>query len=195
MWLLAPARRVPGTGSADLVAALRLAFTSSARSLEDLGMRRGAAYRRFWEPFCIATLNTPPSDAAASLLGPFLRRVLFGGAGDRDPCVAAGGLREAFVAPALRRLTTLGVEITSGQALRAPEVRSGRVCGLQFAQRRIVMGDGDAVVLAVPARHAARMVPGPPRLPHSAIAVAHFLTEQPWPLQLVMLLADRRCGC
>lgn len=188
-WLLDPARRVPGTGLRDLARAARLLWAPPGATLADIVPAGAAGLRRFWEPFCIAVLNTRPDQADARLMGRFLRAVMLQGAAGRDPLVAGGRLQDAIVAPLLGRLGTLGVAMRWRHPLRALEIAAGRVAALRFARDRIALGPDDAVVLALPPRPTARLLPGTARIADSPIVTVHFRLEQPLPRRFTTLLA------
>ena len=189
-WLLDPRRWTPGTGLADLITMIRIAVAGPATGLADLRPPHGLAHRRFWQPFCVAALNTSPAEAAAGMLRPFLDMVLFGTAQRRALSVAAAGLTESFIAPALDRLAALGVVPAYRQTLRELAIVSGRIVGLRFTDGQVPLGRDDMVVLAVPPRIASRMVPGMERLPESPIVAAHFLLPRAVPRRFAILIAE-----
>lgn len=135
-------------------------------------------------------LNTRPEQAAGDMLRPFLRQVTFGGAQGRDPLGTPGGLTAGFIAPALTRLAALGVTPAWRQPLRGLEIAAGRVAALHFETRRVALAATDSVVLALPPRATARLVPGVRALPDSGILVAHFCLPEARPRQFSTLLAE-----
>lgn len=188
-WLLDPARRVPGTGLRDLAQAARLLWAPPEATLGAIVPAGTPGRRRFWEPFCVAVLNTRPEEADAGLLARFLRAVMLEGSQGRDPLVARGGLQDGIVAPLLARLAALGVAMRWRHPLRGLEVAGDRVAALRFARDRVVLGPDDAVVLALPPRPTARLVPGVARMPDSPIVTVHFRLPQPLPRRFTTLLA------
>ena len=66
LWVLYEQSRVPGTSMMDYVAGLKL-LTAGNRSVASLFGDQGQMYRRFWEPFSVAVLNTKPDEAIARL--------------------------------------------------------------------------------------------------------------------------------
>lgn len=158
-WFWSAARRVPGTRAADYLRALRLMKAGAGAVVADVVDPGDPLFRRLWQPLAVAALNTE-TEAGAALL---LRRVLGesfgrGGAACR-PLVPREGLSESLVDPALVRLAALGVEIRLGSRLRGIELAGERVGALHFDQGNVELTKGEAVVLAVTAPVAARLLP------------------------------------
>ena len=88
------------------------------------------------------------------------------------------------VDPVLRALLDFlrrhGSSVAFGHRLRAISFEDRRARSLHFGQRRIELGPGDQVILAVPPAQAAALLPGliAPRASH-AIVNAHFRLAQP----------------
>ena len=178
-WILAPGRRVPGSGALDYLQALRLlAARPGATVMQVLGP--GPLMERLWRPLTVAALNARPEVAAASLLLPVLRESFGRGGRLCRPLVARDGLAAAFVEPALATLAERGVAVGFGRRLRAVERRDGRVVALDFPQGPVALGPADALVLAVPAPVAEGLLPEltVPR-GSSAIVNAHFRLDRP----------------
>jgi hydroxysqualene dehydroxylase len=109
-----------------------------------------------------------------------LAETLGRGAAACRPLLPRLGLSETFVEPALARLRLLGAEIRFGARLKALTFEPGRVSELQLDSGSVRLGDGDGVILAIPATIAARLVPGlivPDR--YSPIVNAHFRCDAP----------------
>ncbi|MBL8660588.1 MAG: FAD-dependent oxidoreductase [Rhodospirillales bacterium] len=160
-WIFSPGRRVPGTRPRDYLKALRLAGAAPARSVSDLLDGDGPAFRRFWEPLAIAVLNTEAAEGAAALLWPVVRETFGRGEAACRPRVAAVGLSECFVDPALAYLAEAGAPVRLNQRLRHLEFAERRVAALSFASgETIPVGAADAVILALPPAVAAALVPG-----------------------------------
>jgi hydroxysqualene dehydroxylase len=177
-WPFAHHRRAPGTGAADYLAGLRLRRAGDA-TVSALFADRPAGFRAFWEPLAVAVLNTEPEAAAARLLWPVMTEILARGEAASRPRVAAIGLSESFVDPALAHLAARGGSIGYGRRLRALGIEGGRVAALEFADR-IDLAPGDAVVLAVPPWIAAELLPGlvvPGEF--RPIVNAHFRLDRP----------------
>lgn len=179
-WILSKRRRVPGTRLAEYLGVWRLARAPEDATVGDVIGGRDALWRAFFDPLTRAVLNTPPKAASARLLGATLRESFaLGGAGCR-PLIARHGLSQTFVDPVLDRLDRLGGEVRFRRRLRTLERDQHRIIRLAFGDDELMLGDDDVIVLAVPAWHAAPLLPelAPPTAAH-AIVNAHFLLEAP----------------
>lgn len=159
LWMLYSKRRVPGTSLGDYVKGLKL-LTAGDRTVADLFARQGALYRRFWEPFAVAVLNTAPQQAAARLLVPVIRETLAKGADASRPLIARRGLSDAFVDPALDALARRGAEIRLGCRVLGLECEADRLTGIALSRGLERLAPGDAAVLAAPPWTAAELLPG-----------------------------------
>jgi len=149
LWTLYKDRRVPGTSLADYLAGLKL-LTAGDRSVAALFAEQGQIYRRFWEPFSVAVLNTPPEEAAARLLTPVIRETLAKGADASRPLIARRGLSETFVTPALKFLESRSADIRIGKRVTGLAFDNRGVTVLQFSNGVESVDAGDTVILAVP---------------------------------------------
>ena len=180
-WMLSGSRRVPGTSPADYLGGLRLARARRDESVADCLAGRPRIFARLWEPLAVAALNTAAEEGSARLLWPVLARTFLRGADFCRPYVARDGLSETFVAPALAVLGAHGVEVRLNSRLKAiGRTSDGRAASLAFTQHEIALGDGDAVVLAIPDAGAHQLLGDiVPALPHRAIVNAHFRLDAP----------------
>jgi squalene-associated FAD-dependent desaturase len=152
-------RRVPGTSLGDYVKGLKL-LTAGNRTVAELFASQGALYRRFWEPFAVAVLNTAPELAAARLLVPVIRETLAKGADFSRPLIARQGLSDSFVDPALDALARRGAEIRLGCRVVGLECEGDRLNGLALTRGLERLAPGDAAVIATPPWTAAELLPG-----------------------------------
>lgn len=159
-WIFAPSRRIPGTRARDYLSLLGLMRADDHETVGVRVARTHPLYRPLVEPFTVAVINTDPSEAAAALLAPVLRATFGRGGAACRGLIVRDGLSASFVEPGLRTLERRGAAIQFGHRLRALVVNQGRVTALQFAQRTVELVDGDSVVLAVPPRIAASLLPG-----------------------------------
>jgi hydroxysqualene dehydroxylase len=158
-WLFVAARRVAGTRPLDYLRGLALALARPGDVVTDRLDRHAIIFHRLWRPLAVAALNTEVERGSAALLGRVLRESFGAGGAACRPLVPREGLSESLIDPALKRLDSLGVQLRLGSRLRAIEVAEDRVTGLAFdAGDESVAGD-EAVVLAVTAPVAARLVP------------------------------------
>jgi hydroxysqualene dehydroxylase len=178
-WIFDKTRRVPGTRAADYANILRL-FTAGADATVETALdRTSVLYRRLWRPLLLAALNTDPAEGSARLAAAIVRETLLAGGRNCRPLIAAGGLSEAFVEPALEALAARGAEVRLGARLRAIAFgEEDRAAALDFGETTIELGRGDGLVLAVPAWVASALVPGI-AVPSEfrAIVNAHFRLE------------------
>ncbi len=181
-WLLSKRRRVAGAGILAHLRGLRLATGGAEASVaERLYRPNDPMWKRLWLPLTEAIMNTEAETASAKLLGDVLGQAFARGADTAKPLVALNSLSDTFVDPALAVLERAGAEVAFGQRLRRFEGRAGEISGLDFGNTRVALEPGDRVVLTVPGRVAAALLPNlsvPPenrpivnahiRLPHRA---------------------------
>lgn len=161
-WILAPGRRVAGSGAADYLAALRLARAGKETTVADLFAGNPAFYRRFWRPLTIAILNTPPETACALLLWPVLVEIFGRGGAACRPRFAREGLSQSLVEPAVETLRRRKADLRFNSRLRRIGHDGGRAGSLDFGAETVAIGERDAVVLAVSAPSAAALLPDIP---------------------------------
>ncbi|MFN8700904.1 MAG: hydroxysqualene dehydroxylase HpnE [Rhodospirillales bacterium] len=178
-WIMAAGRRVPGTRPADYAEALQLYFAPAEARVADRLDPNGPLYEALWAPLAIAVLNTDPREGAARPLATMLANSFGKGESACRPYLAANGLSDAFVDPALETLAKRGVEIETGRALSGIEIERGQAVALDFADERLMLRGG-CVVLALPPYAVARLLPGivvPTEM--SPIVNAHYRLEAP----------------
>jgi hydroxysqualene dehydroxylase len=158
-WLFQPERRVAGTRPLDYLSGVRLFGAGPDAVVTDRLDPRSLLFRRFWQPLAVAALNTEAEQGAASLLGRVLRESFGAGGAASRPLVPRDGLSESLVEPALDRLHALGAELRFGSRLRAIEFAGERAALLGFDEGGESLAADEAVVLAVTAPVAARLVP------------------------------------
>jgi hydroxysqualene dehydroxylase len=158
-WLFQSARRVAGTGIADYLRALRLMTARPEHVVTDVLERDTTIFRRLWQPLAVAALNTEVERGSARLLGRVLRESFGAGGEACRPLVPREGLSESLVDPALAYLARNGADLRFGDRLRAIELGDGAVRALSFDAGSEAVAAAEAVVLAVTAPVAARLVP------------------------------------
>ena len=179
-WILAPSRRVPGSGLGDYFAARRLAGARADQTVADVLDTARPFFERFWEPLAVAVLNAATDEGAARLLWPVVE-LTFGRGGEAcQPFVARDSLSASLVDPAVDWLAERGAPPGFGRRLRRLESDAARVHRLDFGETAVDLGDGDGVVLAVPPARAAELLPEivVPR-ESRAIVNAHFRLATP----------------
>lgn len=176
--IIRPDARPPGVGAASaLREALGLLVAGRGSTVAEAVPGRDAMWRAFWEPMTTAVLNMAPERSSAALLRSALLRSFFRGAAACRPVLAPEGLGAALIEPAVRTLLARGARIRFRAPLDRIEAGSGRALALRFAGGDTVrLGPADAVVLALPPRAVAALMPGLPCPPPGpAILNAHFL--------------------
>jgi len=179
-WILDAARRVPGTRLSEYFALARLLRSGPGATIGDTIDCHGPLYHRLIEPFLLAALNTAPREGSAALAGAVIRETLAVGGRNYRPMIAAGGLSNALVTPALRFIESRGGSVVFGRRLRKLTLGADRVEALDFGETAIGVNAGDAVVLAVPPLAAGALVPGlATPTEFCAIVNAHFRIDPP----------------
>ena len=180
LWVFDAARRVPDTGLRDYLALMPLIWASPGKLVGDAIPCEGRLYQRLVQPLLLAALNVDPPEGSAGLAGAIVRETLLAGGMACRPLIAREGLSAVLVEPAIRLLQGKGASVQFGHELRGFGMSAGSVGELQFGDDAIALGPDDAVVLAVPPRPAAALLPGlktPSKF--RAIVNAHFRFDPP----------------
>ena len=187
VWLLAPWRAVPGIRASDFLHLLTLARAGPSQTVAQIMPRKGLGRRYFWEPLCVAALNTEPAAASAQALWQMVRNVLTSGEVSLRPQFVKTDLATDLVDPALRRFLALNGEVRFGSPLRGIEFSGHRATDLHFANASQPIDTGDRVVLAVPASAAGKLLP---RMSYPmskrAVVTAHFALTPAEPMEPVL---------
>jgi hydroxysqualene dehydroxylase len=188
-WILDKDRRVRGTSLGEYIDGLRL-LNAGERTVTQIFRSQGPFFHRFWEPFTIAVLNTPPDRAAARLLLPVIRETLAQGSAKSTPLIARRSLADTLVAPALAMLQERGADMRFGAKIRGLEREGKRVTALVTARGREPVSVGDSVIAAVPAWAIGELLPeitAPSEF--APIVNLHFrIDDAPLPLMPLPLL-------
>jgi len=180
LWLFDAARRVPDTRLLDYLALMPLAWASPQKAVGAAIPCRGILYDRLVQPLLLAALNVDPPEGSAGLAGAIVRETLLAGGQACRPLIARDGLSAVLVEPAIELLRNKGADICFGHELREFGVADERINELRFGSDTIALGADEAVILAVPPRAAAALLPGlqtPTRF--RAILNAHFRFDPP----------------
>lgn len=179
-WVFDEDRRVPDTGLLDYLALMPLIWASSGKLVGDAIPCKGPLYERLVQPLLLAALNVDPPEGSAGLAGAIVRETLLAGGQACRPLIASEGLSAVLVDPAIRLLQDKGASIQFGHELRAFKMSAGKVSELSFGDDTIAVGPDEAVVMAVPPRPAASLLPGlKAPLKFRAIVNAHFRFDPP----------------
>src|ERR1700744_1552651 len=187
LWLFDPTRRVPDTGVSDYLALMPLIWSPPARLVGDAIPCKGTLYERLVQPLLLAALNVDPPQGSAGLAGAIVRETLLAGGQACRPLIAREGLSAVLVEPALKLLQQKGASVRLGHELRGLKMSGAIVNELNFGDDAIALAPEDAVVLAVPPRPAASLLPGlktPSKF--RAIVNAHFRFDPPRDMPPIM---------
>ncbi len=180
-WLFDRRRRAPGTALREYLAPLPMILRAPASETVGEAMRcAGPLYERLWRPLLLAGLNTEPKEGSAALAAGLMRETLGAGGHACHPLVAAHGLSQSFIDPALAWLAARGGETRLGERLQAVRFEGTRAVALVFDGAPAPLGDEDAVVIATPPSAAQDLIPGlvaPDEF--RAIVNAHFRIAPP----------------
>jgi squalene-associated FAD-dependent desaturase len=180
LWVFDEGRRVPDTGLLDYLKLAPLIWAGSEKLVGKTIPCEGTLYQRLVQPLLLAALNVDPPEGSAGLAGAIVRETLLAGGLACRPLIAREGLSAVLVEPAIELLKKNGARIRFGRELREFAMSADRVGELKFGDDAIAIGPNDAVVLAVPPRPAATLLPGlktPAKF--RAIVNAHFRFDPP----------------
>jgi hydroxysqualene dehydroxylase len=180
LWVFDEARRVPDTGLLDYLALLPLIWAGRGKLVGDAIPCQGTLYQRLVQPLLLAALNVDPPEGSAGLAGAVVRETLLAGGQACRPLIARDGLSAVLVEPAIKLLRDRGASIQFGHELRAFGMSGTGVGELKFGEDTVAIAPDDAVVMAVPPRPAASLLPGlktPTK--YRAIVNAHFRFDPP----------------
>jgi squalene-associated FAD-dependent desaturase len=174
-WVFDPSRRVPDTSPADYVALAPLIWANARTRVGDAIKCDGVLYKRLVLPLLLAALNIDPPDGSAGLAGAIIRETLLAGGQACRPLIARDGLSRVLIEPAIDYIRAKGGSVDVGHEVRQLTMANGRVTTLALGDQTIALSSDDAVVMAVPPRPAAALLPGlsvPTKF--RAIVNAHF---------------------
>ncbi len=180
LWVFDESRRVPDTGILDYLALAPLVWAPTSKTVGDTIRCEGTLYQRLVQPLLLAALNVDPPIGSAGLAGAIVRETLLAGGGACRPLIARDGLSAILIEPAVRLLQEKGASVSLGHELRELATSGDRVTGLKFGSDEVALGPDDAIVMAVPPRAAATLLPGlPTPTRFRAIVNAHFRFDPP----------------
>lgn len=179
-WVFDESRRVPDTALLDYLKLAPLIWAGEGKRVGNTIPCEGTLYQRLVQPLLLAALNCDPPEGSAGLAGAIVRETLLAGGQACRPLIARDGLSSVLIEPAVKLLEGRGAGVRLGHELRALATAGDRVGELDFGGDRIALGPYDAVILAVPPRPAAALLPGlktPTKF--RAIVNAHFRFDPP----------------
>jgi squalene-associated FAD-dependent desaturase len=180
LWVLDEGRRVPDTGLFDYLKLAPIIWAGADRLVGNTIPCEGTLYQRLVQPLLLAALNCDPPEGSAGLAGAIVRETLLAGGQACRPLIARDGLSSVLIEPAVKLLEGRGASVRLGHELRSFASAGERVNELDFGGDRIAIGPDHAVILAVPPRPAATLLPGiktPTK--YRAIVNAHFRFDPP----------------
>jgi len=180
LWVFDKTRRVPDTRLRDYLALSPLIWAAQSKLVGKAIPCEGTLYHRLVQPLLLAALNVDPPEGSAGLAGAVVRETLLAGGQACRPLVARDGLSAVLIEPAITLLKKQGASIQFGHELREIGLSADGVGELKFGTDNLALGPEDAVVMAVPPRPAALLVPGlktPTKF--RAILNAHFRFDPP----------------
>ena len=180
LWVFDESRRVPDTGLRDYLALMPLIWAAQSTLVGNAIPCEGTLYHRLVQPLLLAALNVDPPEGSAGLAGAVVRETLLAGGQACRPLIAREGLSAVLVEPAVKLLQDKGASVQFGHELREFGLSGAGVSELKFGGDSVALGPDDVVILAVPPRPAASLLPGlktPTKF--RAIVNAHFRFDPP----------------
>jgi squalene-associated FAD-dependent desaturase len=180
LWVFDESRRVPDTRLRDYLALMPLIWAAQSKLVGDAIPCEGTLYHRLVQPLLLAALNVDPPEGSAGLAGAVVRETLLAGGQACRPLIAREGLSAVLVEPAVKLLQDKGASVQFGHELREFGLSQAGVGELKFGGDSVALGPDDVVILAVPPRPAASLLPGlktPTKF--RAIVNAHFRFDPP----------------
>jgi len=180
LWVFDSNRRVPDTKLSDYLALAPLIWAPQSKRVGDAIRCEGALYQRLVQPLLLAALNVDPPEGSAGLAGAIVRETLLAGGQACRPLIAREGLSAVLVEPAIKLLQAKGASVRFGHELRGLGLVGRNISELKFGDDAVLLGPNDAIVMAVPPRAAASLLPGlktPSKF--RAIVNAHFRFDPP----------------
>jgi squalene-associated FAD-dependent desaturase len=180
LWVFDERRRVPDTGIRDYLGLAPLVWAPASKTVGDTIRCEGTLYQRLVQPLLLAALNVDPPLGSAGLAGAIVRETLLAGGQACRPLIARDGLSAILIEPAVELLQEKGASVSLGHELRQFATSGDRVTALNFGSDEVAVGPDDAIVMAVPPRAAANLLPGlqtPTKF--RAIVNAHFRFDPP----------------
>ena len=179
-WLFDKTRRVPDTNVGDYLALAPLAWAGNDALIGKTIKCEGNLSDRLVLPLMLAALNVDPPEGSAGLAGAIVRETLLAGGKSCRPLIAREGLSTVLVDPAIKLIREKGGTVNLGHELRQVLMAGESISMLEFVDDTIAVAPRDVVVLAVPPRSAASILPGlktPTKF--RAIVNAHFRYDPP----------------
>lgn len=180
LWIFQDNKRVPDTSPGDYLAMMPLLWANNSDLVGDKIKCEGPLYERLVHPLLLAALNIDPPLGSAGLAAAIMRGTLLAGGHACRPLIAREGLSNVLVEPAVKLLRERGATVQFDHELHRIELAGDRATALAFGNETVTLGPNDRIVLAVPARQAATLLPSI-NTPTQFVSIlnAHFRCEPP----------------
>lgn len=159
-WLADKHRQPPGLKPFAFLRDIRTLKRGRDKTVAQCLDTKSELYRTFWHPLCLAVLNAEPQEAAAVLIWAVLKATVFKGGAYARPLFAPNGLGPALVDPAMAYLRSQDVSMYFQRRISSLVVADGLCTSIRFHNAAEVLGDSDAVIMAVPHHAVAELVDG-----------------------------------
>ena len=182
-WIMARARRVPGSRARHYLAGLALARARDGETAAERLNGTGPLLEKLWEPLTVAVLNASVEEASARLLWPVVRLTFGQGEAACRAYLTRDGLGPNLVEPGVRYVEQGGGRLHCNRRLRAIEHDGHAVTGLDIAGGDAAFAPEDVAVLAVTPQVCTQLLPEiPAPLETRPIVNAHFRLDRPVPM-------------
>ena len=128
----------------------------------------------FWQPLCLAIMNTPIEQSSAQLFVNVLQAAFLHRRADSDLLYARRDLGSLFTEPAMQYIESHGGRIRLGQRVSALHIRNNRIQGLSTSQGEI---QTEQVILALPPYAVAALCQAQPALAELEVQCRAFAYE------------------
>ncbi len=143
--------------------------------------------KRLLIPTLESIFNTPLEEIAVQAVRDMMAPIRQAGRKPFASFVPKQDWGHALVEPLVERIQALGGEMQYGQAVRSLHIQRGKLKGFDTSQP-YTLHEGDALVLALPTRGAAKLLPDHSfPTDHRAIINVHFKTELQLPKPIIGL--------
>jgi squalene-associated FAD-dependent desaturase len=185
-WIFDARKRPPSTQIVDYLSLLPFSLRPGDGTVGEAMNCPEPLYGRLIHPMLLATLNNEPRESSARLAAAVIRETVARGGRNCRPLIAPDGLSAAFVDPATAFLERNGASLRFGHKLRGIRWSGDAAESLEFDSDTVDVESGEAVVLAVTADAAARLLPDlPTPKAFRSIANIHFRVDMAGDLPLM----------
>ena len=165
LWMFQADNRVPNTNWRDYLPMLKFLGAKPDQVISDLLPADVPGYEQLWEPLILGVMNAEAHQASAILMKQVIRETFMRGGKQCRPLIAAEGLSDLFVDPALEHLAKAGVKVRFSHRLREISFNKdqSQLKALHFAGsvtgETIHIHPQDHVIFALPVSVMSAMMP------------------------------------